>query len=89
MRTSQTFQSLMQHSDGFETFKSELAQSGSIRTKGLRVELLNELAQTQALKTELSKRNTNGLNNITLRQNDPIELSLICNTAYEIGPTKV
>ena len=80
----------MERSDRFGDLESELATSGSIRTEKSRTGVTSEDPQAKELRTELAKRlaESKHLSNIKKREKDPFVWSLICGTAYDIGPTK-
>lgn len=86
----QVYQSIMTRAAHFHTLKSELASTGSLRDETAGVKILSETAEVKRLCVELAKKlaQAKELVRITYDRSDPLEWSLICSSAHNIGPTK-
>lgn len=87
----QAFSSIMRYAPRFDNLRSELAQSGSIRSEKQRLELLSNTAAVQGLAKEIKNRITRvkELKQITLLDSDSIQWSLILSSGYNVTQAAV
>ena len=85
---SQVFQALMERSNLFDEFGSELIQCGVVSMGGRRIELLKETSEVANLSKDLTTKlkGAKQLRDIQLLTRNPShKWSLLANTAYSVG----